>query len=97
MYRRLDINLCGRNRLLPASCHAGVSDVLGRSHAQPNTGGEIAARDRKTAVRGEYSVPVAGRVRRPALCTIAGPVVCRDSVDWIVLWADLPDDTGDCG
>ena len=97
MHRRLDIHVCGRHRILPASCHAGVGSVLGCSHAGPIAGGANVARDRKIAARGEYGIPVPGRVRRPALRTITDPVVCRDCVDWIVLWADLPDDTGDCG
>src|ERR1700741_1181160 len=97
MYRGLDIHLRGRHGTLSTSCHTGVSRVLGGPHAKPNACGESAERDQETAARVGYGISRSRRMCHPALGTIAATLVRRDSIDWIVLWSDFPDHTGDCG
>src|SRR4029450_6944560 len=96
MYRWLDVYLCGRYRILPPDCNAGVSSLLGSSHAEPSTGGGSAATGREVASRGGYGIAVTRRVRDLACCAMAGVACCRNSFDWIVLWPYLPDDPGHC-
>src|SRR4029450_9405775 len=81
MYRWLDVYLCGRYRILPPDCNAGVSSLLGSSHAEPSTGGGSAATGREVASRGGYGIAVTRRVRDLACCRIAGLTCCRNSFE----------------
>src|SRR5215469_13587443 len=96
MYWGLDLYVCRRRRILPAHRHASVSSLLGRTHAGPDTGCEISERNRKIPSCGGDGVAVIGRLCDLAIRTIAGIPVCRDSLDWIVLWPHFSDDAGHC-
>src|SRR5579872_1292981 len=97
MYWRLDLHVREQYRTLSTYRYPGIGGLLGRADAGQNVGCARAARNKEITTPPDHCSDVIGGLRDLVVRRVTWVFVCRGCFDRIVLWANLPNDAGDCG